>query len=502
MGEQRNPARYAVVFWALTAVLVAYRVLEARLEYIATTAGVLALIGVFAVVRGRPGWRRLRGDDERDVQCRAYSLRVPSNAAASSIARILSERSRRSLVNFIVAYLFGRRGHGSYLLMCGPRVLVEREVDIVEALIAAAAPEARIEPAGTVNEDVSALLPPATGRWDSRIPAYSAGGSAVTSEPVVELGVRIDTPLPEPVHLYDIDIEGHVGVFGSTGTGKSTTLRRIVRGAAAKWGRVIVVDWMGEHGLIPGAKRINAAAGEAPLDPVASLGDPIAAAEVLSSALGLTDPQTHMLVKALGAGISSVTELYRVIEEFPEEAKWDREVKRALLRKLSPVLQAPRAFSPGNHKDIFKNNYKILIFDLSGFVSVRSKRVYALTLAAIVYKMVREGALGRVLLVIDEAHNIIDSEYGLIAEISSEARKYGLSLAYATQSPSLIPIRVINNTNTKIVHALRSQQDKEYIARAMSIHDRLGLLDKLAQGEALLQAPSHPQPVLIKVKPG
>jgi DNA helicase HerA-like ATPase len=108
----------------------------------------------------------------------------------------------------------------------------------------------------------------------------------------------------------------------------------------------------------------------------------------------------------------------------------------------------------------------------------------------------------KVLIAIDEAHNIFNGEEAaFIEQLFSESRKYGVILAIATQSPSSIPNGVLLNTNTKIVHALRSARDKSIIAETMSLpRDYVEILDKLGPGEAIVQSPSNPQPLLIQVQ--
>ncbi len=83
----------------------------------------------------------------------------------------------------------------------------------------------------------------------------------------------------------------------------------------------------------------------------------------------------------------------------------------------------------------------------------------------------------------------------------AESRKYRLHIAIATQSPSSIPNGVLLNSNTKVVHALRSPRDKEVISQTMNLHyGLLEELDKLRTGEALVQSPSTPRPALVRVE--
>jgi len=471
---------------------------------LAAAAGVAvfaAFVGVSKIVLSR----KSRRFEEGLSVCHVHRIRVEGPEAGAVLSKIIEGRARRSMVNFVLASVTGRSGSGNFLFVCGPRGLVEREVDIIEATISVLGEGVRLERAGFMDNDFSIFLRasmPRSGGEPMLVSIGQGGGvGPVPGRRVVRLGHRIDSPLDEEVYLYDIDVEGHVGVYGSTGMGKSTTLRLLARELAGSWGRVIVVDWTGEHAvaLASRARVYRPFAGEAAANPLA-LEDPVLVAEILSSALGLTEPQAFMLSSVISsARPTRVRELYSAIAEWAEESKWDREVKRALMRKLATMTVDETAFEDFNLEAVFDGD--LVVLDLSGFRSVRGKRAYALTLAAWVYESLRKSRGHRVALVFDEAHNVFESESQIVEEIASEARKYGLSLIYATQSPSLIPNKIILNTNTKIVHALKSLQDKEYVARTMSLSQKLhSILDKLARGEAVLQAPSQPQPILVKVE--
>jgi len=469
---------------------------------VVVAAGAFLLFAAAAVARMTAG--RRGGSHEGSLSlCHVHRVRVEGAEAGAALSRIIEGRARRSVVNFVLASVTGRSGSGNFLFVCGPRNMVEREVDIIEATVSVVGNGVRLERAGFMDNDFSMFLRASMPRGGGE-PMLVSMGDERGPEPgkrVVKLGHRLDSPLDEEVYLYDVDVEGHVGVYGSTGMGKSTTLRVLARGLASSWGKVVIVDWTGEHAtaLATRARVYRPYTGEAAANPLA-LQDYVLVAEILSSALGLTEPQAFMLSSVLSSTRpEGIGELYRAVAEWAEESKWDREVKRALLRKLSTMMVDESAFASFNLDMVFEGD--LVVLDLSGFRSVRGKRAYALTVAAWVYEVLRRDGRGRVVLMFDEAHNVFEGESQVIEEIASEARKYGLSLVYATQSPSLIPNKIILNTNTKIVHALKSLQDKEYVARTMSLGQRLhSLLDKLARGEAVLQAPSQPQPILVKVE--
>ena len=141
----------------------------------------------------------------------------------------------------------------------------------------------------------------------------------------------------------------------------------------------------------------------------------------------------------------------------------------------------------------------VTVIDVSKIPSQPARRAYTLLALWLAHKASRNSGK-KILVAVDEAHNIAGGEDGLLSRLAAEGRKDGLYLAIATQSPSLIPIRLIANTNTKIVHAIRSHRDLEVVRNAIYLPDsQAQRLPSLDRGEALLHSPSHPQPIFIKV---
>ncbi|MCE4609372.1 MAG: DUF853 family protein, partial [Desulfurococcales archaeon] len=107
----------------------------------------------------------------------------------------------------------------------------------------------------------------------------------------------------------------------------------------------------------------------------------------------------------------------------------------------------------------------------------------------------------KVLLVLEEAQNLIGTlNSELVSNIIIEGRKFGLGVILVTQNPSIMPRQVLANLNTKIVHAIRSGADKQVIANSMSLSEEyLQLLDKLDNGEAIIQSNIYRSPILVKI---
>ncbi|MCE4628214.1 MAG: ATP-binding protein, partial [Desulfurococcales archaeon] len=315
------------------------------------------------------------------------------------------------------------------------------------------------------------------------------------------LGYDLSRPVPREIYLSLGDVEGHIGVFGSTGSGKSTTLQAIASRVPGM--DVVVLDWTGEHA------RALAGRGFLVLDPREEGGFDVVrcsggsweeALEMLSRALELTEPQAYLAEQILRSGANSVRGMYEMIADIPEESKWDKEVKRGLARRLGTLLRSAGAALGGDH--CFAPRGRVVL-DLSGILETFSRRALANLVISTLFLRARSGGSGRILLVVDEAHNIVSGDgRDVMNAVLAESRKFGLHVAYATQSPSLMGDLALLNTNTKIVHAIKSQRDKRAIIDALGLgEDWMVRLDKLGRGVALLQSPSHPEPILVSIQP-
>ena len=327
----------------------------------------------------------------------------------------------------------------------------------------------------------------------------------------VFIGYRLDTPRLEPVYLYYRDFEGHIGIFGSTGSGKSTTLRVLASRLINQYneGMVLVFDWTGEHRMLAskGFKVIDVSTGELPADILSCNGEDKKdyAFEVLTRALDLTEPQAYLLSRVLPTA-RNLRELYDMVLELPEDSRWDREVKRALQRKLGMlVLNEGRRIFRDCPEDLARRSLSRIVLDLSNIMSLHARKLYVVMMLSIIFTEAyrRYSSQGEnvpfTFVFIDEVQNISMAS-DILAVILSEARKYGVHIIYATQSPSIMDSRLLLNTNTKIVHSLKSNKDKKLILETMGMDaDWFSKLDKLPTGTAILQSISQPQPILVEI---
>lgn len=460
----------------------------------------------------------VRGGSWKGARYRVLEVEARSrrDSIASGLAKVIVDRASRGGVRYILLSLVeGELRRSLIILVSEDEGKLDVEAEVLKSIVSSLVEDVRVQ-----EVNVPELAPLAA--WALEAKAHSRGLLLVSESTIgsrhpfrgadkgsksIYLGEVLDKPYPKPFTLEETDLEGHIGVFGSTGTGKSTTLSVIAERAWFQAGiPVVILDWTGEHSALlksRGApfREYNPLAGEASINPLDLNDDPDYLVSVMVKALSLSPPQAYMLLRALEQGKPrNLRELEAVIEVLGEESKWEREVKRALLRKIGMLTRGSyEAFKETRGFPVEGVN----VIRLDYMRNVIARKSYALFMLAKLFMERASGVQGpRVLIAIDEAHNIFSGEeVAFIEQLFSESRKYGITLAVATQSPSAIPNSVLLNTNTKIVHALRSSRDKSVVAETMSLpRDYVEILDKLGPGEAVVQSPSNPEPLLIQVQ--
>jgi hypothetical protein len=101
---------------------------------------------------------------------------------------------------------------------------------------------------------------------------------------------------------------------------------------------------------------------------------------------------------------------------------------------------------------------------------------------------------------ISESANILGKSVEMLANAIAEMRTYGEGFIIADQSPGLLDLSVIRNTNTKILLHLPEKEDRELAGKAASLNDdQIEELAKLQCGVAAVYQNNWLQGVLCKV---
>lgn len=100
-----------------------------------------------------------------------------------------------------------------------------------------------------------------------------------------------------------------------------------------------------------------------------------------------------------------------------------------------------------------------------------------------------------------EGGNLLGKSVEMLANAIAEMRTYGEGFIIADQAPGLLDMSVIRNTNTKIIMRLPDQSDRELVGRAANLNDsQITEIAKLPKGVAAVYQNEWIQPVLCKVE--
>lgn len=187
---------------------------------------------------------------------------------------------------------------------------------------------------------------------------------------------------------------------------------------------------------------------------------------------------------------------------------------KSLTNGLYSRIFTPNEIEPS---DLFDKN---TVVDLSRIGSTETK---ALIMGLLVLKMqeyrmsqkTENNAELRHVTVLEEAHtllkrtsteqssetaNLLGKSVEMLANSIAEMRTYGEGFIIADQSPGLLDMSVIRNTNTKIILRLPDMSDRQLVGRAASLNDnQITELSKLKTGVAAVYQNDWLEPVLCKV---
>jgi|BEDMetMinimDraft_2_1075160.scaffolds.fasta_scaffold01751_1 Cdc6-like AAA superfamily ATPase len=306
------------------------------------------------------------------------------------------------------------------------------------------------------------------------------------------------------------DLEAHVGIFGSTGSGKTHTAKLLAKAISMKDYIVVILDWHGEYNDLKGFQEINPGESDISIDPLNG-GDLEITLDFLEEVLDLSEPQSFIislvLRKISNKERLNIEELMRSLNSLEASDYWTREVKMALIRKLYNLTRCYRKglFNSkednSNLYDYIKQSKKIII-NLNIIQNTRLRRIYALSILKLLYDWLKRDKI-KMVVIIDEAHNIfLEKEDPLFTDrLISEIRKFGMSLIVITQSPSQIASSVLSNTNTKIIHSIKNEEDRRVLVNSTGLNNDIAhYLNKLEVGEAIIMGRKYSVPILVNIR--
>ena len=156
-----------------------------------------------------------------------------------------------------------------------------------------------------------------------------------------------------------------------------------------------------------------------------------------------------------------------------------------------------------------------VIFELEAVQSQEEKSfLMGLILARLSYAIklrFAEDKNFRHITLIEEAHHLLSrvehSDNGakrnaveMFSNMLAEVRKYGEALIIVDQSPNKMTPEVLKNTNTKIIHRLFDQDDKDCIGNTMMMNSKQkDFLSNLEVGHAIVFSENTDKPIHIKI---
>lgn len=244
-------------------------------------------------------------------------------------------------------------------------------------------------------------------------------------------------------------------------------------------------------------------------------------------------PVTAIVASAIqrGAGKYSVEErrneplkrtLYHELEKFQDNIDCaDGNYKGSLLTRLESLTNGLNGliFSADDisDRDLFDKN---VIIDLS---RVGSSETKALIMGILILKLqeyrvsqqVEGNSQLKHITVLEEAHNLLKrtsteqsaetanllgKSVEMLANSIAEMRTYGEAFVIADQSPGLLDMSVIRNTNTKIIMRLPDFSDRELVGKSAGLNDdQIGELARLPRGVAAVYQSDWVNAVLCAV---
>ncbi|MEM4717481.1 MAG: ATP-binding protein [Desulfurococcaceae archaeon] len=321
---------------------------------------------------------------------------------------------------------------------------------------------------------------------------------------------KILNSLPEyKAKLYESSLFKHILITGTTGSGKSYTASVIAIQVASELNiNVFILDWHSEYS--------NILSDHVYLDPYSIplqiFTDDQSDLSIVSSILELTPSQEYLLDRIIRRTpldkIKTVEGLLDIVESYPEESSWLRETKLSLHRKLNLLTR-------GKDNELFRIHgsselerflrdqlIKPVIIDLGRISDLNTRRLYGAFFARRLVNIAIDHEKP-LLLILEEAQNYLSKEQPVkpICDMLREVRKFKVGIIVVSQSTSQLVEDVSVNTNTKIIHALKSNQDIEVIEKTLYIdREILSIIPYMEPGEAVYSTPYLKKPVLIKIK--
>ena len=218
----------------------------------------------------------------------------------------------------------------------------------------------------------------------------------------------------------------------------------------------------------------------------------------------------------------TLSDVLRMTEKVVDEQGFDDRLKRDYNGSIKARLQGLTLGAKGfmldcpRSIDFMKLLDKKVVLELEPIPNAAQKSLiigFVLTnlLQAVKRKYQTANVKVNHITLIEEAHRLLSKpEPGgspsqkqaaeTFADMLAEIRKYGESLVIADQIPGKLTPEVMKNTNTKIIHRLFAQDDKEAVGHTMGLEeDQAKFLSNLAVGRAVVFNGNWPKAIQVQI---
>lgn len=362
---------------------------------------------------------------------------------------------------------------------------------------------------------------------------------------------RLATQGSVRVGLDSATLTRHVGIFGTTGSGKSNTIQVMMEEASKAGFAVLVFDVEGEYvmmdqptdrlqdlledfGLKP--RGVDNLAVYTPHPCASRRGDAVRFGipfkdvdkQVFSEVAGLNRmEQLYFMdliekVEAIAPAFRKIT-LQAVLERLkgrleaqadnPTMPPYIAEAHTSLYSKLTAiqglgVVDAPA--KPVKIPDLLAAG-KVSIVDFSDASDPVKNIVIADLLHKVFKYKIAHPDTPRLFIVLEEAHTFISREKRgemmatliLLLELARRGRKRGICLNIVTQQPAHLPPELLELCNTRIMHRMSSTTNIQSLKESTgNVPEAFwDTLPSLSRGQALIASPRYTQAIIAQVRP-
>jgi|GEM_PF-890146 len=331
------------------------------------------------------------------------------------------------------------------------------------------------------------------------------------------------------------DLNRHVGIFGSTGSGKTTQAKHILSQLHKKDVPFMIIDWETSYR--------NLTKKQYPDLEVFTVGKDIHPLHlnILEVPPGITkDEYAKSLISLIaedylsGAGSDTMFLNYIQTAYLENEKPCFDDLKEIILREIKKDMKGTGRLAgrsglwketvqrivnflsigaSGNvlnsrtsyplHK-LFEKN---VVLEFGGIQSPRDRKFFIHCIINWMFLYLQHHGIEseklKNCIIMEEFHNISmrGNEDNLVSLMFRQIRKYGVSLIAIDQTPSEIPNAIYANMNTKISFTLGTAKDIAAISKAMNMNPRhANYLGMLKTGQAIINTRQrYPDPFLLQI---